>query len=526
MADRRTRLRLGGFVAVSLAGLAALVVLFGGTPRFFASRAKYTLLFPEAPGVGVGTPVRKSGVRIGEVTALDLDDATGEVKISVDLDRKFPPRTTDEAVIGRGLLSGDTTLDFVPRIDSAGNRVTPGELVPPGTAIPGVPPLSPGTLLRDASKALPNAQEDIARVVASIQRFEQAVPKVEKAVDEIAGLARGGREFVPELRTTNLKVQDLIGTNVNQPPDNPVTVRAALQQVIELLQAIRPAADDLRTLLRDNGPELTKTLQSVRRTSDSANDLLNPENRKAATETLKNAQAASADLIRTIRLAALLVDQAEKTVKELNARLVQSEAIFAGAGRVVANAEKATQPLAANAAQIVQGVDQTVKTLNAAAEQANKAITEIRGLTGGLAGGLTGGAGGGSVQKLLTDPTLFNNLNETVVNVNRITVRLDKVARDLEVFADKVARRPETLGVSGIVRPNTGLKEPPQNAAPQGPPLPLAPTPALPVAPGMVQPGPLTPIPPVPFGPSSAPPDPVTVYKPADPAGGLPPRRQ
>jgi len=516
VADRRTRLRLGGFVAVSLAGLAALVVLFGGTPRFFSNRARYTLLFPEAPGVGVGTPVRKSGVRIGEVTGLDLDDATGEVKISVDLDRRFPPRTTDEAVIGRGLLSGDTTLDFVPRADTAGNRITPGETVPPGTAIPGVPPLSPGTLLRDASKALPNAQEDVARVVASIQRFEQAVPKVEKAVDEIAGLARGGREFVPELRTTNLKVQDLIGTNTNQPADNPVTVRAALQQVIELLQAIRPAADDLRTLLKDNGPELTRTLQSVRRASDSANDLLGPDNRKAAGETLKNAQAASADLVRTIRLSALLVDQAEKTVKELNARLAQSEAIFAGAGRAVTNAEKATQPAAANAAQIVQGVDQTVKNLNAAAEQANKAITDIRGLTAGFTGG------GGSAQKILSDPALFNNLNETVVNVNRITVRLDKVARDLEVFADKVARRPETLGVSGIVRPNTGLKEPPQNAVPPGPPLPLAPTPALPVAPGMAQPGQLAPIAPVPFGPSSAPPEPVTVYK---PASDLPPRK-
>lgn len=518
MDDRRTRLRLGAFVAVSMAGLAALVILFGGTPRFFSNRARYTLLFPEAPGVGVGTPVRKSGVRIGEVTGLDLDDATGEVKISVDLDRKFPPRTTDEAVIGRGLLSGDTTLDFIPRADAAGNRITPGETVSPGTVIPGVPPPD---LLRSAGRALPNAQEDIARVVASIQRFEQAVPKVEKAVDEIAGLARGGREFVPELRTTNLKVQELIGTNVNQPADNPVTVRAALQQVIELLQAIRPAADDLRTLLKDNGPELTKTLQSVRRTSDSANDLLNPENRKAAGETLKNAQAASADLVRTIRLSALLVDQAEKTLKELNARVAQSEAVIAAAGRAVTNVEKATQPVAANAAQIVQGIDQAVKNASAAAEQANKAVTDLRGLTAGL----TGGQGGGSVQKLLTDPTLFNNLNETVVNVNRITVRLDKVARDLEVFADKVARRPETLGVSGVVRPNTGLKEPPLNAAPQGPPLPLAPTSALPVAPG-VQPGQLAPIAPVPFGPVPVPPDPVTVYKPAaPPADGLPPRK-
>src|SRR6478736_6136858 len=109
MADPRTlRLRLGAFVAVSLVLLAGLVVLFGRAPTLFSTRSAYTITFPEAPGVGPGTPVRKSGVRIGEVTTLDLDEVTGRVLVKVAVDRKYPPRVSDDVTIVRGILNGDT----------------------------------------------------------------------------------------------------------------------------------------------------------------------------------------------------------------------------------------------------------------------------------------------------------------------------------------------------------------------------------------------------------------------------------
>jgi phospholipid/cholesterol/gamma-HCH transport system substrate-binding protein len=73
MAERRVGFRLGVFVAGSFIALTGLAILFGGTPHLFVNRVKYTLLFPEAPGIAPGTPVRKSGVRIGEVQSLDLD---------------------------------------------------------------------------------------------------------------------------------------------------------------------------------------------------------------------------------------------------------------------------------------------------------------------------------------------------------------------------------------------------------------------------------------------------------------------
>jgi len=54
--------------------LAVLVVMFGSLPTLFKRSDIYTIRFVDAPGVGQGTPVRRSGVRIGEVKNFQLDD--------------------------------------------------------------------------------------------------------------------------------------------------------------------------------------------------------------------------------------------------------------------------------------------------------------------------------------------------------------------------------------------------------------------------------------------------------------------
>jgi phospholipid/cholesterol/gamma-HCH transport system substrate-binding protein len=473
------------FVAATFGVLAALVVLFGRAPALFSNRAGYTVTFPEAPGVAVGTPVRKSGVRIGEVVGIDLDETANRVRIRVQLERKYPPRTSDEVTISRGILSGDTALDVVPMVDPKTNEARPlGDPYPPDSVIAGVPPVNARTLLGQASAVLPNANESLARIVGTSDRLQQAIPRLEKAADEIAALAKSAREFVPELRRTNAQVQELLGVPLpgeqpgqpaprrnqvsveGQPPDPTTpTLRNALAEIIELLKTLRPAAEDIRTLVRQNSPELTRALQAVRQTADSATDLLNPENRKAVAATVKNLQTASEDLTRTIRLVGILADQAEKTLKEVQTR-------FAQAGRAVENIERATQPIADNAGPIIQN-------LASAAEQLTRTLAEVQQLV------KQANRPDGTLGRVLADPALFNNLNESAAAAARVLARVEKIARDLEVFADKVARRPEVIGIGGAVRPSTGLKESPTAPLPVTPPGPLPPA------------GGLAPIPPV-----------------------------
>ena len=515
MAERVLRRRLGVFVAATVAALTGLVVLFGGAPNVFSTRTKYTVLYPEAPGVAAGTPVRKSGVRIGRVTAIDIDESTGQVRVNIEVENKYLPRLSEEPAISRGLLSGDTTLDFIPKADEKGQPMMRADSVPANAEIIGVPPINTQRLLNQAQGAIPNAQDALVKFSATVSRFDKVGPKAEIALDEIAAFAKLAREMLPELRQTNKKVQDFLGSDEPADPNKkisferddepapPANLKALVKEVQDFVKAYKPLAEDLRSILKASEPELTAALKSIKTLTDrvgvfltddnrkaltdilknfqtASNDLLSEENKKNITGILKNVNAGSEDLTKTIRLAAILLDRAEGTLKELNGRLAEAKGLFA-------NLEKASKPIADNAEPVM-------KNIALAAENLSKTLADARAAIGAF------NKADGAVGKVLNDPQLYNQLVDAASNLNRTLIRAEKIAKDLEVFADKVARKPETIGIGGALRPSTGLKEAP--TAPLGPtpyPQPAPSTGGIggPIQPIAPVPGFITPFPPV-----------------------------
>ena len=67
----------------------------------------------------------------------------------------------------------------------------------------------------------------------------------------------------------------------------------------------------------------------------------------------------------------------------------------------------------------------------------------------------------GSLQKLLTDPELYRNMNRSAAALSVLLKNLQPVVYDLRVFSDKIARHPEMIGVRGALRSSSGLKEDP-----------------------------------------------------------------
>ena len=510
MAERAMRVRLGAFVAAAVVALTGLVFTFGGAPKLFSQNAQYTVTFPEAPGLARGTPVRKSGVRIGRVTALDIDDQTGRVQVAVEIEGKHLPRMSEEPVISRGLLSGDTTLDFIPKVDDKGQPIGIGSAYTPGTEIVGVPPLNTQRLINQAQGTIPDAQAALAQFNRTIGKFEAVGPKAERALDEIGQLARSAREVVPELRQTNLKVQEFIGAN-DPPADQPGNLKTLAKEIAELARAVRPLADDLRAVMKDNKGELTKTLQSVRQFTDRANDALSDDNRrnlsaalksltaaadnvnrltgddnrKLVADFLKNLRDGSDDLTKAIRLFAILVDRADTTLKGIDEAVRAASPAFKGVADVVKNlgdrvaqtkaildnVEKATRPLADNAEPFARNAAKAAEELATTTAEVRKVLTAFSRSEGTLG-------------KVVNDPQLYNQLVDAAANLNRTLVRAEKIAKDLEVFADKVARKPETIGVGGALRPSTGLKESPFAPLPNSTPNPAGVVRPLPPAGG------------------------------------------
>jgi len=81
----------------------------------------------------------------------------------------------------------------------------------------------------------------------------------------------------------------------------------------------------------------------------------------------------------------------------------------------------------------------------------------------------------GTIAKLFNDPSLYNNVNDSVVMLTRMAPRLELILSNLETFSDKIARHPEQLGVRGAIKPDGGLKGSPHAPLPSlSPPNPWA----------------------------------------------------
>lgn len=513
MAERQMRVRLGLFVAAAIAALTGLVIVFGGAPNLFSVRNKYSVYFPETPGLTVGTPVRKSGVRIGQVTAIELEEETNRVRVRIEVEGDTLPRTSERAYISRGLLSGDTTLDFIPQEAAPGKPMPLGDPYPAGAEIEGVPPANTQRLLTQAQQTVPNANEALVKFSNTVSKFEQVGPKAERSLDEITAFVKSAREVVPELRQTNKQVQEFIGTQAKADPadpDPPANLKTLTKEVQEFVKSMKPLIENLNTLVKDNQGEVTKVLGGLRLLLQNFNDVFTDENKKAIADTLKNLQtgskdllseenrklvadilknvdgasknvnAASGDLKEAIKTARGVMEKAEGTLKEIDAAVKSGGEVFKGANTsvkeinarlaqvktILDSAEKAIKPIADNAEPVMKNVAR-------AADELATTVAEARGILKLLQ------QPDGTFGKVLNDPQLYNQLVESAAALNRTLTRAEKIAKDLEVFADKVARKPETIGIGGALRPSTGLKESP--FAPVAPSTPFpTPTPALP----------------------------------------------
>ena len=76
-----------------------------------------TVHYAEAPGVGEGIPVRKSGIRVGEVVSIRFDDRPGQpdgVLVTLALEKKYKIRAGSVPRVISKALIGDVSIDLLP----------------------------------------------------------------------------------------------------------------------------------------------------------------------------------------------------------------------------------------------------------------------------------------------------------------------------------------------------------------------------------------------------------------------------
>lgn len=212
------------------------------------------------------------------------------------------------------------------------------------------------------------------------------------------------------------------------------------RNINSLLDTNRGHLDDVVERTAEALDRFNSTMEIASRTFADAGGTL-----RNASLTLSNANALLADpqLQRDLRqTAASLPLIAEETRQTIAA----ARASMAKVAENLDTIQQATMPLA-------QESDVITRKLSGSLIQLESLLMELNQFSKLL------NSEDGTIQKLASDPTLYQNLNRSASSLNVLFDNLNPALRDFRIFADRVARHPEILGISGAMRGSSGLKE-------------------------------------------------------------------
>ena len=137
----------------------------------------------------------------------------------------------------------------------------------------------------------------------------------------------------------------------------------------------------------------------------------------------------------------------DELLKDGRLTLQRLQQTLAKAETAMSDVQKVTQLIGERGPSITKNLDESLDKLN-------RTMTDVRELMRVI------GQSDGTLKRILTDPSLYNNVDQTAASIAKMMPALNRILKDLETFADKLARHPESLGVPGVLHPGSGVKDP------------------------------------------------------------------
>jgi ABC-type transporter Mla subunit MlaD len=430
MNEREQRIRLGLFVFVAMIALGTLVILFGKRPNLWSSRERFTVVFSNAPNIQPGTPVRRSGIKIGEVDQVELEPS-GQVKVEVLIDKRYPPRHNETVAISQSLLSGDIALDLVtdPRPNRSVEPYTTEETAK--NPISGQGPLDARRTAEDVKVLGTSAKDTLDEIRSTLGRI---APEAQRTLQEYSRLSQAVRQAIPEIQQTNDSVRRLADTtraNIPNVSDTNDKAKVAIENWNRL-------AERLNSFVQTNDKQMSDAITNLNSALAQANKILSDENQKNVTSIIKNTNQLLSDenvrnVSETLKNVRSFSDNLDpQAMKDLSKSMKQISETVAKADAAIENIRKATQPFA-------DGSGDLSRNLTYSSAQIGLLAKDFRDLLKGYA------TSDGTVQRLLTDPTLYNRASDVVTGMERLMPRLELILEDLKDFSDQIARHPNHL---------------------------------------------------------------------------------
>jgi len=261
-------------VPIALVGFAVIIVALvlamnlGGIP-FINGQTKHTAAFKEAAGLKSGEEVRIAGVKVGKVTALDLDGDHVKVSFQVNDGVKLGDLTRAEIKIktvlgshylsldphGNGKLHGQIPVD---------RTATPFEVVPAiselSQRIEKIDYQQVAKSFDTLSDTFKNSPEEIRASLQGLRRLSGTIASRDDQLHELAGKAKDVSQLLADRNQDFAKlIQD--GDKVLQ------AVQARRAVIHQLLVNTVTLSQQVNGLIKDNEAQLKPMLDSLSRVS-------------------------------------------------------------------------------------------------------------------------------------------------------------------------------------------------------------------------------------------------------------------
>ena len=252
-------------------------------------------------------------------------------------------------------------------------------------------------------------------------------------------------EFSPGKSREILKAGDKVE---GQPSEDPFEIIARFEaKTTETLESFASTSEEWRKVAK-NVNELTDTHRgNIEKVIEEAAESLHQ-----FTITMKNANKTVADpenqenLKATLAAMPQMMDDARKMIHDTGKTIQSVRSAVVKADAALGSITEVTAPLAKRSSTIAARLDNSIASLEAVlGEMAvfSRAINSENG----------------SLKLLASDPKLYHNLNQAAESLHLMLRNLEPAMRDAREFADKIARHPELLGVSGAMKGSPGVKD-------------------------------------------------------------------
>ena len=360
------------------------------------------------------------------------------------LDKPHLVRKDEQVTLVANLLGNDAAIDLVTVPPPPGQ---PPDRAPvsPDVVLNGVRAGNVSSLISRASEVVPTTQDTLNDIRKSIQRIEKMTPLVEDTFREYRDLGRSLNNSVPDLRRTNddidkfAKSADKLAKSAN---DAVPSLRSDADDVAATARAWQKVGERVNLLIQQNQDKLTQAIDRFNQALGQAVALLSDDNIRNVTVTLRNARNASDSFPSIAKNADDFLKESRSSLQHFNVTMTRLDDLSQ-------NLQKITKPFSERRR------DDSARNLDESLAQLNRTLTDVNQMVQAI------GQSNGTLNKLLTDPSLYNNVNAVASAAAKAAPMINLILKDVETFTDKIARHPEAIGLGGVVRPGSGLKDAP-----------------------------------------------------------------